>query len=153
MIYKWKMHGLGNVKAQAVGNEIEFLIKQNGGTIIPSTIVKAAQNNVSPLHPCFEWDDRKAAIAYREEQAQYILRQIVIVENEDSDDPVIVRAFAHITTDDNEGYYTTIKHATEEPELYENILEQAIAELKAAKEKYKTLDKLKDVWDAISKLP
>lgn len=52
--------------------------------ITPERVVKAAENRRSPLHACFEWDNTKAAAAYRLEQARTLIRSVevtVVVED------------------------------------------------------------------------
>ncbi len=38
---------------------------ENDGRLLPSEVVAAAEDEASPLHDCFEWDDSKAAYQQR----------------------------------------------------------------------------------------
>lgn len=50
----------------------------NGGKITPDQVVAAAQDPASPLHECFEWDDEKAAVEHRRDQARALIRSVEV---------------------------------------------------------------------------
>ena len=128
MNYKWKNRGLGGVKAEVVGRTVERLAGRRGG-ITPAVLVKEAQKQRSPIHQCFEWDDTEAAKKYRIVQAQYILRQIeIVVEREDAA-PLQIRAFHNVVQNDQR-FYTTVKAAREDEELWEQVKAKALSEIK-----------------------
>ncbi len=152
--YKWKMHGLGGVSAQVVGEEINRLEQQNDGALLPATVVQAARPTKSPLHPCFEWDNTKAATAYREQQAREILRKIVVVYENDKGEQEEIRAFVSIRdSDDNDerGYYCSTGRLVQDDELRKNVVRQILSELIAIKKKYAQFqdDRLKTIWSII----
>jgi len=49
------------VKAQVVGEHLSKLYKQHNKQLTKEHIVKDAAKQRSPIHACFEWDDKKAA--------------------------------------------------------------------------------------------
>lgn len=154
--YAWK-YGCTQtpgISAQIVGEEIEKLEKENEGALLPSTIVRAAKPKNSKLHPCFEWDNRKAADAYRENQARELLRKITIVYIDDNDKKDEIRAFHNIKHENNESYYTSIERVVNDEELQENVLDQIKAELIAIKRKYKQFQspELQKIWELIDEL-
>ena len=65
------------------------------GTITPAQLVTAARNPKSPGHAYFEWDDSKAAHAWRLTQASGIIRRCRIEYRPASatDEPRTVRAY------------------------------------------------------------
>lgn len=152
MDYKWKDKAYSAVSAQIVGETIAVVIKDNDGVLIPATLVRAARPKRSPIHDCFEWDDKKAAGKYRETQASYLIRSVEIIQvvNEDTE-PIIIRAFVSIG-DDGDRYYTTIQSAMEDPETYEELLERARFDYKVLAQKYKDLIEFRKINTAISKI-
>ena len=55
--------------------EIESLIQEGGGYVSPHRVVEWARTNPeSALHRRFQWDDAKAAAAYRLQQARAIIQ-------------------------------------------------------------------------------
>lgn len=153
MKYKWKqsMDGLSRVPAQIVGTELAKLEKVNKGALLPVTIVRAAQPKKSRLHPCFEWDDKAAAKKYRIRQAGEMLRRIHVEYKDDEGEAQTIRAFVNIKSEDGEGYYCHTGRILDDPELYDNVAGQVLADLIAIKNKYQTykLPQLQAIWDAI----
>lgn len=49
------------------------------GNLDPKRVVEAARYKDSPLHSYFEWDDKKAASAYRIDQARDLIRRVEMV--------------------------------------------------------------------------
>jgi len=148
MKYEWKRNSLGDSPAAEIAKEIEALSKKNHNKVSPKQIVKMAKNKSSALHTCFIWDDKKAAGKYREDQARYILRNIIIVCDDDDDERIVTRAFVSIQEDDS-SYYTTIKNVGNSDDLYGQLLSQAYEDLEAFREKYKKLKELKTLLDSI----
>jgi hypothetical protein len=71
-------------------------------------VLADARDPESPLHDCFEWDDAKAAAAYRIDQARVLIRSIEIVVTTDT---TIVRAPCYVRdpemAGDEQGYIAT----------------------------------------------
>lgn len=63
------------------------------GKITPQTVLEDAQDPASPLHEHFEWDDTKAAQAYRIDQARELIRSVrLVITNTES----VVRTVAYV---------------------------------------------------------
>lgn len=72
-------------------------IHERNGELTPSVVVDAARPKGAPLHPVFEWDNKKAAEAYRVDQARNLIRAVEIVtvtDGKESSAPIYV----HIPT-------------------------------------------------------
>ena len=52
------------------------LAKQNGGRLTPELVVADAENEDSPLHSAFTWDDSEAAAKWRIEEARTLIRSV-----------------------------------------------------------------------------
>ena len=151
MIYRWKNQSLGKVSAQIAGDEIQRITDRNGGCIKPHNIVAESRSITSPIHRCFEWNNKIAADKYRIEQAKYMLRSIVVVQQVPDDEPLLVRAFVSIKEND-EPVYTPIHRAVSDPDQWEFVLASAYEELKAWRQKYKTLQQFANVFELIDSM-
>ncbi len=152
MVYKWKFQPKGNVSAQVAGECIEQIAKKNRGAITAKAIVKEAKAQRSPLHNLFEWDDTVAAKNYREEQARQILVQLVIVQKGKKDKELLrVRAFVSVE-EKRDIHYTPFERAMSKPHLRQQLLQQALSEINTWREKYRELEELSGIFDAIAKV-
>ena len=154
MKYKYKDNAFTKVKAQVVGETLEKIIKKNKGKVIPRTIVDAATPKRSPIHDCFEWDNSIAANKYRETQASYILRSVVIIHEYDDEDkePLEVRAFVSVEAVEGGRYYTTINRAVQDEEIGLSIEVQAYNDYMALYHKYKDLKLFRQVHSELTKI-
>lgn len=154
MIYQWKPNVSVKAEAQAVGDRLEQLREEAGGFLTPDTVVADARSKRSPLHPCFEWDDRKAAVAHRIDQARYILRNLVVSIDVIDREPAIVRAFLSVTPpedadEEHETAYTSVEQALRDPPLRKQVIDRARMEFQSLRRKYSDLTELADVFRAI----
>lgn len=161
MIYKPGKHvGFGKEKAQRYGERIAVLEEENGG-LFPELLVEDAIKEDSPLHDWFEWDDKRAARRHRIEQAEYLLRSIV-VEVESPGGAQEVRAFHVIKVDEDDktndgrdmqrGRYVSIQNVLAEPDHRRQLVENALRELEIWKNKYKQYQELVLAIETIDKI-
>lgn len=94
--YRWAPGTALRLTAQTVGEELETLREQYDGVLTPQAIVTSARPDGSPLHDAFTWDDSEAARRWREEQARYMTRHLLIVYQKD-DQEHTVRAYTNVT--------------------------------------------------------
>ena len=131
----WKMTGYYPVSAKSVYEELETL----GDEYTPRDVVELARNENTALHRCFEWDDTIAAEKYREVQARQVLRMLVFVD-EEKDEKTPIRVIQ--AKPDERLVYTPTRLIMQDKTEYEKLLERAMAELQAFKEKYQCLKEL-----------
>jgi hypothetical protein len=148
MIYKWKTGFLSHIDAQEAGTELERIRVQHNGHLTPDNIVRAAKRKTSPIHGAFEWDDKRAAMAHRKDQAKFLIRSIVVVEDDMLDIKEPVRAFVSVRVEDKP-HYTSIATAMSDEELRQQVLQKAWRELSAWRETYEDLHELSVVHEAI----
>lgn len=119
------------------------------GLIKPSEVIEFAKNPETALHGCFEWDDTEAAHQYRLQQARQILRVYVEVVPAASSEPV--RAFVSLTSDRTKegGGYRVITDVMSDETLRRQMLNDAFRQFRAMQAKYKHLQQLAKVWDAV----
>lgn len=146
-VYRWKQGSRLSGDAQEVGEVCAKLERK--GDLTPKALVDASRSEKSPLHGYFEWDDEKAAEAYRETQAAYLIRSVEIVVS-GSAEPV--RAFVSVTAEGGERSYMDVQAALSMQETRDEVLDRALAELRAFERKYNTLSELAGVLEAIRKV-
>lgn len=146
MVYKWRENARFNVKAEVVGKRIDVIRNKKGGTIDAADIVEDARSEKSPLHPMFEWDDTEAAIKYRLTQARTIICNIMTVTKEHPQgEPV--RAFVSVQEDSRA--FTSMERAMTTPELRQQVVNAALAEVKGWRRRYANYKELADIFAAI----
>jgi hypothetical protein len=94
-------------------------IKNKHGRLNARDIVDEASDPSHPLHPAFQWDDRKAGDAYRLWQARHLSRsvEVIRVETGDAVDPPSEPIFVS-TVKNKESYYSTVGEVIAEEETY-----------------------------------
>ena len=164
MIYKYKHGARIRTHAQVAGEVCASL--EERGELTPKSLVDVSRPEDAPLHDEFEWDDSKAAEAYRETQASYIIRSIEVVPEQTEHE---VRAFVSVpnepTMDDGEDdategavppkprqQYRSVDVVMRSADGRKTVLAQAFRELASFRRKYVGLTELADVFAAIEKL-
>lgn len=141
MAIAWSMK-LFKADAEKVYSELETI-----GTKSPQNIVDYAEEHPdSELHKCFTWDDSKAANEWRKAEARQVVRLLVFADDE-TKQPTQIRVLQK-ATDAYEPVKTIIRNNGE----YAKLLARAKAELKAFRERYKQINELEKVLDAIDEL-
>lgn len=146
MIYKFASGSVHCVSPEVAGPILNRMGEE--GRLTPKNVVDEARPEESPLHPEFEWDDAIAAEKWREKQAQLLIAHTIIV-NEEDEKPEPVRAF-FVTVEKSR--YEPINAIMKDEAKKNVLLENAKRELIAFKKKYKTLNELAKVFDAIDQL-
>ncbi len=160
MIYKFKNGSrVKGVSAQVAGETCAQL--ESEGRLTPHDLVEASRPEDAPMHKAFEWNDAVAAERYRETQASYIIRSIV-VKPEVTNEPV--RKFVSISNpisedmdedmdeDEPRQTYRAIETVVSDESLRKQMLANAFSELAAFRRKYVSLSELADVFAAIDRL-
>ena len=135
----WKVDGFYKADASKVLDELSEL----GDEYSLSDVVKKAKDENSEMHSIFEWDDSVAGEEYRKIQAGKMVRNLVIVRNDETEEKTNVRYF--VSTGKRDSTYTPTRLVVRNQDAYEQLLERAYAELRAFKEKYSTLSELDEI--------
>jgi len=151
--YKYVGRSWG-VPAQAAGERLKE-IEERDGSVTPQAVVEDARPEDSVLHSAFEWNDEKAAEAYRIHQAGQLIRCIVVVPEKNDLAKEPVKLFINTKpTDDGQkraGTYVNVRSAMENPVSRSVILSNAKHEMLVFKKKYSQLKELSLVFMAIDK--
>ena len=95
------------------------------GRITARKLVDESTPEDAPLHPCFEWDDEKAADNYRLYQGRNIVRSVHVIQDDGEDRGCM---FVRVV-DDGESAYMPTAEAVKQPDLYLSALAQLRAKL------------------------
>ena len=146
MIYQWKADARYSIGADIAADRLSKIRKKHGG-ITPRAVVDDAVNPKSPLHPCFEWSDDKAADAHRLWQARKLIGSIVVAEVHDEPLNQETRAFVHITAESPR--YEPIEIAMRDETMRDEILDRAWREIKIWQQRYSAYQEFVEIVDAI----
>lgn len=149
MIYQWKLGSRHSCDANTAGEVCEQLASE--GRLTPKELVDESRPEDAPLHGEFEWDDARAAEAYRETQARYIIRSIELILEDGEEKATPVRAFVAMQ-DAEPNEYTQLTAVLDDDLRREKLLHKALQELLAFKRKYKSLTELSKLFEEIDQL-
>lgn len=142
--YIWKSGGF-RVKPQVAGERLAALHEQNGHRLTPRIVLDDARPEESPLHPCFEWDDTRAAELHREDQARNIIRSIRVSQQTSEKESRVVRAYVNIVEQvgkDIQHAYVPMATVMGDEAMRLQLLARARRDLMAFKERYDEFEEL-----------
>lgn len=148
--YSWKAGVMFPVKAEVAADTIKNLQASLGKqTITAKELLDASRDENAPLHSCFEWDDSVAAEKFRQEQARKIIIGIEVTKSETI--PTTTRLFVNVvpTAAKKQGEFATIFQAMVVDDWREQVLMDALKELRSFQRKYSVYKELADVCAAI----
>lgn len=130
-------------------------IESAEGTLTPQVVEKLARAKDHPLHSCFEWNDRKAALSWRIEQARRLIRSVMVehrIEERTIRAPVYVRDPE--VAEDEAGYVAVSRLRRNEDSAHAALVyefTQAGAHLRRARDLAVVLGHADKVGDLIKK--
>jgi len=145
MVAEWKIKGIFKADAKKVAEEINSI-----NEITPSSVLESARDKDSELYKCFTWDDGIAAEKWRLEEARKIIRNLVVQKKEDAEvETTPIRMFFKDSDEVTTGSYKPISMIVRDEDKYESLLQQAMKELRAFKNKYSMLTELDYIIELI----
>lgn len=142
--YIWKNGGF-KIKAQVAGERLAELSEQNNHRLTPRIVLEDARPPESPLHPCFEWDDVRAAELHREDQARNVIRSIRVSQPAGNNETRIVRAYVNIVEQAGKDIlhaYMPMAVVMADDALRQQLLTRARRDLLAFKDRYTEFEEL-----------
>lgn len=146
--YGWRPGSRVSLDAQKVGEAIAKLQKAANAPLEPETIVEAARDKKSVMHAHFEWDDAKAAGAYRTDQARELVRSLTVEVSRSNIEPRFVRAHVSVESGGDRGYVSTAV-AMGSQELRRQVIARAWSELEAWRQRHAELTELGRIFSMI----
>ena len=112
--------------AQLIGETLDNIRIENGGSLKPDVIVAIAKKRTNPLHNLFEWDDTICGEQYRLQQARNITNHIVevIIVNKE---PIEQRSFFSVVNSEQETVYVSRAEAITNVDYKKQLLNQMIS--------------------------
>lgn len=152
--YEWGPNARmpASVDVQQAGEYLASLGERLGGTLQAHEVVNAARDENSPIHDCFEWDDSIAAEQFRQDQARNLIRAIRVKVRVNHVETQPVRAFLNVKFTEVGQAYVPVQDAMTRPVYRDQILQDALDELKALQAKYKHLSELACIFEQIDQL-
>lgn len=127
---------------------LKRIANKSGGVLNPEEVVEAARPVSSVLHNQFCWEDDKAAQNYRIWQARVLIRTTVRYI-EINGDRRAARVFVSLSTDrEDEGGYRDVIAVLNDKSMRQQMLEDALNELRTFEVKYSHLKELDAVFRA-----
>jgi len=149
-------HTVTQAQATVYGEEL-VRIERVYGNLENRTIWTASQAPASPLHDAFEWDNRTAADKFRDEQARKLKQSIEVeirfVDGHTATAPLTI-ALQRTEIEVQRGNRTplrveTIVRVLSNKQKVEQMLEEAMEQLAAWRERYRCLEEISQVWKAV----
>lgn len=114
MAYQWRPRMELPIDPQVAGEELQKL-RDEKGEVDAATVIETARSKKSPLHGIFEWNDGKAANIYRRQQAEQLIKALVVtVQNDASEAAASVRVSVRRTSPRGESGATAHVFSAEE---------------------------------------
>jgi len=150
----WRSSSKISLDPELVFDELTKIADKNGGSLFPEAVVAAAKSRRSPLHTVFQWDDDVAANLFRVDQARHLIRSVEVTYVELPEAPV--RAFhiqriEEVDGSERNAYWNT-DEILSDPDTRIDLLERAISDLKAVRQRYRVLTELSEVFSEIDKV-
>lgn len=118
------------------------------GELTADLVVEEARPKQSPLHPYFEWDDRRAAEQHRLEQARLMIRRVKFVVQSPDETPRMTREFrtvpGPVPGDEHRMVYRRVSDFTVEER--EEVLERMRKAIASLVVQYREFD---EFWDLL----
>ena len=111
-------------------------IEEEEGEIVPAVVVNAAAPADAPLHPAFEWDNRKAGNEFRLIQARNLIRSVHVVSEGREDEG---SAWVHVAVEEGRSYRSVAKVVLDD-DLYESAVTELLAKLQMAAKALQNLE-------------
>ncbi len=147
--YEYKIKGLVKAAPEDVGELFERLEKTEKG-LTPSSVLDASREEGTLLHHYFEWDDSIAGEKYRQDQARFLIRNLIIVEKtDDQQERAETKDRAFVITPGYKSAYVALDNALTNAEWRNHLLKNANRDMEIFTEQYKRLSELADVIQAM----
>lgn len=119
---------------------LEKLAKAKHGTLLVDDVLDAAKDPKCVLHRHFQWDNTKAAEAYRRMQARQLIQKCTVTIEKAPD--VQIRAFVSLATDQvTGGGYRMMADVLSDDDLKGQLLHEMMITLAKWKRQMNLLDK------------
>lgn len=150
---EWKNNvPTAGIDAEKAYKALEVIREKNGG-LSDDGIVEAAKPKNHALHRWFQWDDDKAAMEHRRQQARQLIRSITVTYEEAPE--TTTRAYeVHTKTrpgDGNRTVYSTNEEVLSNPDARDRLIASAIRAAMEFRRRFKHLHELDMLMEEIDR--
>jgi hypothetical protein len=139
---------LPGLDPDTVGERLSTLRADLGSGFTKAAVVADAKDNPEPYGDYFVWDDAKAGAKYREEQAGYLIRAVVVHRDEEDKPPV--RAFVSVVERESEkDRYLPLVTAMSDEDYRDQMLSDALRYFISGRRRYAEYQGLARIFAAI----
>ncbi len=127
---------------------LKMMKKRTVKSVTASDILQDARSSTTPYHDYFDWDDSSAAEKHRLDQARQLIASIVeikIIHEEE----VPMRVFVNVVDEQGQRAYIQTDYAMVRPRLANQVISQALREVKTWSNKYKEYKELARIRNSI----
>ncbi len=159
VVKKIGAHKLNDDAESAEVYEVLTGLYKQHGELTAEHVVAEAEDEDSPLHAHFQWDDEKAAHMHRLKQARDLIGSVEIkrVKDDRADEDGRIRAFVNVRREVTDEYgndrvektYLPTTEAMSDEETRDLVLKQALYDLSALQRKYSQFQELASVFEAV----
>jgi hypothetical protein len=128
--------------------EFERIRIENNGILKAEDVVNYAEDDTSPLHLFFQWDDSEAAHQYRIWQARQLISTVVVILPNTKKHISAYVSFKDSRRNDGGGYLPIATVLTN-TEYRSRLLNEAFDDLRGWELKYHKLQELAKIYEAI----
>ncbi len=153
------------IRPEVAASEVRR-IYESEGVITTDALVAESADQDAPLHRYFQWDNTEAARMWRLEQAQALIRNLVVVYRKADGEPAaptryVVKLLPSATDDPGDEVraaqtaphaYLPIRTVMSDAELRERYVAQAFKELCVWRDRYADIEAFARLFKTIDKL-
>lgn len=146
MEIKWRRGFRGGIPADAAHEELER-VREERGLLQPDAVVDAARDEDSPLHPCFTWDQEKAALEWNKSEARDLIQNLVVVDSGTREERAPVYISVALASGDRS--YTPTNVVVADRGMRESSVADALRQIEGWCRRYGSLEDLRPITEAI----
>lgn len=138
------------VGPQVIGEAIEAAASE-AGVVDKKQLIENARPDEAPLHPCFEWNDPRAADLYRDYQARNLVNAVVVTIKGHSVPAFPTVVVANVTEEESESKRENVRivDVLNDPDKRSSLINEVLTKLMSLRRQYRSLNELEIVWRAV----
>ena len=149
MAYGWKPGPPIDIPAAVAAAEIERIRQKYGGYFTIRDGVEESKDEDAVFHHKLEWDDVIGGASNRENQLRHIVGRVVVFNTGPEVPNEPVRAYVSVKTPGEGPRFTTFAYAMSVPNLRQQVLANALQDMRAFMQKYANYAELAGVVSAM----
>lgn len=153
--FAWAQGRRHPVKAQVVGEYLEEMEKRDG-SVSARQVLREAKPEGAVLHPCFTWDDKKAADRWRLKESRDLIGDLRVIKAtpktyQENDGPkeVKIKAFIRVTEGNDAARYGGTWEAMAREDARKIIINNAKKEMECFVARYRELLDIAQLVDEV----